>query len=232
VEWGQNQKERERRPSNSCVSEGVKSSLPNLLEEDYSIRVVKAQIRREFLKARLCLTKDEVEKKSELISNFLIQLPHYKQAKSIALYFPTRNEVDTGRIFKNSTENGKKVYYPRVDGYVLSFHEVDSTESLKSGSFGIPEPNENSPSILTEDLDLVIVPGLVFNLAGGRIGYGKGYYDRSTKLINRQKRIALSYSFQVQDSIPVSKFDIGMGYLITELGIISCAVGDGGTSDD
>lgn len=229
MEWGQNQETRERRLSNNCVSGGVKSSLPNLLEEDYNTPVVKARIRREFLKARLCLSKDEVDKKSELISNFLIQLPHYKLAKSIALYFPTRNEVDTSRIFKNATQSGKKVYYPRVDEFFLSFHEVDSTESLKSGSFGIPEPNENSPSILTENLDLVIVPGLVFNLAGERIGYGKGYYDRSTKLINRQKRIALAYSFQVQDSIPVSKFDIGMGYLITELGIVSCAAGDGGT---
>ncbi|MGB7293129.1 MAG: 5-formyltetrahydrofolate cyclo-ligase [Thermodesulfobacteriota bacterium] len=229
MEWGQNQKKRERRLSNNCVSEGVRSSLPNLLGEDDGIPIVKARIRREFLKARLCLSEDEVDKKSELISNFLIQLPLYKLAKSIALYFPTKNEVDTSRIFKNATESGKKVYYPRVDGYFLSFHEVDSKESLKSGYFGIPEPNENSPSILTEDLDLVTIPGLVFNLSGGRIGYGKGYYDRSTKLLNREKRIALAYSFQIQDSIPVSKFDIGMGYLITELGIVSCAGGDGGT---
>lgn len=225
MDWGQNQKERDRRLSNNCVSEGVKPSLPNLLEEDYGTPVVKAGIRRELLKARLRLSKDEVDKKSDCISNFLFQLPHYKLARSIALYFPTRNEVDTGRIFKNATESGKKVYYPRVDGHFLSFHEVDSTGSLKSGSFGIPEPNENSPSILTEDLDLVIVPGLAFSLAGGRIGYGKGCYDRSTKLINRQKRIALAYGFQVQDSIPISKFDVGMGYLITELGIVSCAVG-------
>jgi 5-formyltetrahydrofolate cyclo-ligase len=229
VEWVQNQRKRERRPSNNCVSQGVNSSLSDLLEEDPSIRVAKARIRHEFLKARVCLSKDEVDRKSELISNFLIQLPRYKEARSIALYFPTRNEVDTGRIFKNATDSGKKVFYPRVDEYVLCFHEVDSTESLKSGSFGIPEPNAKSPSILTEDLDLVIVPGLVFNLAGGRVGYGKGHYDRSTKLINRQKMIALAYSFQVQDSIPVSKLDIGMGCLITELGIISCAVGDGGT---
>lgn len=225
MEWGQNQKKRERRLSNNCVSEGVRSSLPNLLAEDYSIPIVKARIRREFLKARLCLSEDEVDKKSEIISTFLIQLPRYKLANSIALYFPTKNEVDTCRIFKNATESGKRVYYPRVDGYFLSFHEVDSTKCLKSGNFGIPEPNENSPSILTEDLDLVIVPGLVFDLAGRRIGYGKGYYDRSTKLLNREKRIALAYSFQIQDSIPVSKFDIGMGYLITELGVVSCAGG-------
>jgi 5-formyltetrahydrofolate cyclo-ligase len=229
IEWGKNQKKREGRLSNNCVSEGVRLSSPNLLEEDYSISTVKPRIRREFLNARLRLSEDEVDKKSELISSFLIQLPCYKLAKSIALYFPVKNEVDTYRIFKNATESGKKVYYPRVDGYFLSFHGVDSTESLKSGNFGIPEPNENSPAILTEDLDLVIVPGLVFNLAGGRIGYGKGYYDRSTKLINREKRIALAYSFQIQNSIPVSKFDIKMGYLITELGIVSCAGGSGGT---
>lgn len=229
IEWGQNQEKRGGRLSNNCVSEGVRFSSPKVLEENHSISISKPRIRREFLNARLRLNENEVNKKSELISNLLIQLPCYRLATSIALYFPIKNEVDTYRIFKNATASGKKVYYPRVDGYLLSFYEVDSTESLKSGNFGIPEPNENSPAILTEDLDLVIVPGLVFNLAGGRIGYGKGYYDRSTKLISREKRIALAYSFQIQNSIPVSKFDIDMGYLITELGIVSCAGGNGGT---
>jgi len=129
-------------------------------------------------------------------------------------------------------ESGKKVYFPREEGSFLRFHEVDSTKDLKSGNFGIPEPNVNSPTILTEDLDLVIVPGLVFDITCGRLGYGKGCYDRSTKFVNREKRIALAYSFQVQYSIPVSKNDIEMGFLITELGIVSCAGGRGGASDD
>ena len=229
IEWGQNQERRGGRLSNNCVSEGFRSSLPKLLEANPSISIAKQRVRREFLNARLRLNEDEVKKKSELISNLLIQLPRYRLAKSIALYFPVRNEVDTYKIFKDATASGKKVYYPRVDDYLLSFHEVDCTGSLKPGVFGIPEPNEKSPAILTEDLDLVIVPGLVFSLTGGRIGYGKGYYDRSTNLVNREKRIALAYSFQIQNAIPVSKFDVHMGYLITELGIVSCAGGNGGT---
>ncbi|MBI4228367.1 MAG: 5-formyltetrahydrofolate cyclo-ligase [Deltaproteobacteria bacterium] len=180
----------------------------------------------------MSLSKAEVDKKSELISNFLFQLPCYKLAESIALYFPIKNEVNTYKIFRNAMESGKKVYFPRVEGSFLRFHAVDSTKDLKSGNFGIPEPNANSPTILTEDLDLVIVPGLVFDIAGGRFGYGKGYYDRSTKLVNKEKRIALAYSFQIQYSIPVSKNDIDMGVLITESGIVSCAGGRGGTSDD
>jgi 5-formyltetrahydrofolate cyclo-ligase len=229
IELGQNREKTEGGLSHNRVSEGVRFSLPTLLEENPRISIIKPRIRREYLNARLRLNENEVNKKSELISNLLIQLPFYRLAQSVALYFPIKNEVDTYRIFKNAAASGKKVYYPRVDGYLLRFHEVASPESLESGTFGIPEPNENSPAILTEDLDLVIVPGLVFNPAGGRIGYGKGYYDRSTKLVNRERRIALAYSFQIQNSIPVSKLDIDMGYLITELGIVSCAGGNGGT---
>ena len=228
IERGQNQEKRERRLSSNFVSNALRFSSPKLLEANRSVSIIKSRLRREFLAARLRLSKHQVDKKSELISNVLFQLPCYRLAKRIALYFPIRNEVDTYRIFKNATESGKKVYYPRIDKFFLIFHEVDSIESLKSGNLGIPEPNENSPAISTEDLDLLIVPGLAFNPAGGRIGYGKGYYDRSMKQINREKRIALAYSFQIQDSIPVSGFDIDMGHLITELGIVSCAGKNGG----
>ncbi len=228
LERGQNQEKRERRLSNNCLSNAVRFSSPKRSEKQQSVSSVKPRVRREFLTARLGLSRDGVDRKSELISAFLIQLPRYRLAKSIALYFPIKNEVDTYRIFKNATESGKKVYYPRISESFLIFHEVDSIDSLKSGNFGIPEPNENSPAISTEDLDLVIVPGLAFSLAGGRIGYGKGYYDRSTKLINREKRVALAYSFQIQNSIPVSRFDVDVGYLITELGIVSCARKNGG----
>lgn len=213
---------------NDSRSEGVGRPLTALSEENYSISILKKRFRHEFSAARSSLSQSEVNKASERIANLLIELPAYKSAQSIGLYFPIKNEVDTCSIFKNATATGKDVYYPRVDGHLLSFHEVNRVESLKTGTFWVPEPNENSPAISTEDLDLLIIPGLVFNLAGGRIGYGKGFYDRSAKFVKLEKRIALAYSFQIQNSIPVSTSDADIGYLITELGIFSCAVRSGG----
>lgn len=180
----------------------------------------KAGLRRELIRRRLCLPSEEVDKNSQRISEIMTRLGVFKKANRIALYSPIRNEVRTEPIFKRAVEYGKRVYFPRIEGTILEFHGVDDLGELKPGRFGIPEPRPDSEKIRTEDLDIVVVPGVAFDRLGRRLGYGKGYYDRTLKGIDRERLIGLAYGFQVLDRIPVEAGDIGLGLLIAESGII------------
>ncbi len=127
-----------------------------------------------------------------------------------------------------SLKAGKEVYFPRVSGSSLSFHRVKSLDELKPGKFGIPEPDAGSFSAAPGELDLIIVPGVAFDSTGNRLGYGKGYYDRSVINVPEGKRIALAYGFQVLDFVPGGKSDLGVGLIVTEFGIIFCSRLKGG----
>jgi len=119
------------------------------------------------------------------------------------------------------------VFLPRtlVEEKRLEVFRIRSLEDLEAGAYGILEPMESraersSPSVL----DLVIVPGSVFDRRGGRYGYGGGYYDRF--LANecpRATRVALAFSFQVRDNISLEPHDQLMDYIITENEIIRCS---------
>lgn len=142
------------------------------------------------------------------------------------------NEMDTGEIFSLSKGLGKELYFPRVEGNGLAFHRVLDPDELKPGKFGIPEPDSNSPVIEPERLDLILIPGVAFDLSGTRLGYGKGYYDGLLAEIPINKRVAIAYSFQMSYSLPRREEDITMGLVVTELGINFCRRIEGGEYND
>jgi 5-formyltetrahydrofolate cyclo-ligase len=225
----EDQKSNERILLNNCFYRGTKLLQSTSWNKDYNVNHEKRRIRCEMLSARVRLSENEVNKKSDTISKNLFSFHRYKQAKNIALYASTNNEVKTDIIFNHAKERGMKVYFPRIEGPVLKFHEIENLVLLYSGKFGIPEPTEYYPITSAEDLDLVIIPGIAFDPYGRRIGYGKGYYDRSIKPISIEKRVGLAFSFQILDSVPACAGGSSLGIVITELGIFSCKRGIGGT---
>jgi len=205
---------------NSVGFEEPASGLSAFGVKDSTAFEEKAGLRRELIKRRLGLPSEEVNKNSQKISELITQLEIFKKAERIALYFSIKNEVRTEQIFEMAMECGKKVYFPHMEGTILEFHRVDDLGELKPGKFGIPEPRQDSAKIQTKDLDIIVVPGVAFDRLGRRVGYGKGYYDRTLKEIHKEKLIGLAYGFQVLDRIPVEAGDIGLGSLIMESGII------------
>lgn len=177
---------------------------------------------------RTCLSDKEVEGKSLLISENLSRLKCFKNSHRIALYYPFRKEVSTQEIFFESLESGKEVYFPRVNGTSLTFHRVLSPDQLKAGRFGIPEPGSDSFPIEPGQLDLVIVPGVAFDSCGGRLGYGKGYYDRFLSRVPSRKRVALAYGIQMVESVPAGEGDQDVAMVVTEFSIIFCSRIKGG----
>ncbi len=163
----------------------------------------------------------DIETKSNIITNKIIKTNMYKESQVIALYSPINNEVYTNSLAEYSLKDGKKVVYPRVlNNSEMAFYEIKSLDELKEGTFKIKEPRKNSKTLVLKDqIDLIIIPGICFDLNKNRIGYGKGYYDSYLKNFSGVK-VGICYDKEVtKDIIPSFKSDVKMDYVITEQNI-------------
>ncbi|MER3446916.1 MAG: 5-formyltetrahydrofolate cyclo-ligase [Candidatus Dadabacteria bacterium] len=195
-------------------------SLSGFGEKNFDVFRKKRSIRCDLLSKRLSLSIEEVDKASKEITENLLRLWCFRNARSVALYFAIRNEVKTDDIFRRAKELHKEIYFPCVYDCLLEFRKVDDLNELEPGSFGIPEPSRNSARASIMGIDLIIIPGLAFDRFGGRLGYGGGYYDRALFKTDKKRRIGLAYNFQVLDSIPMETGDEKVGLVITESSVI------------
>lgn len=115
---------------------------------------------------------------------------------------------------------GKKVSLPRVSGEDLKLHHARSLEELIKGKFGNLEPKANAPKAPFQ-ADFILVPGLAFDAAGGRLGRGAGYYDRLLAKFEGV-RVGVCFNELLVDRVPCEDHDIRMDFVATPEGIISC----------
>ncbi|WP_125767026.1 5-formyltetrahydrofolate cyclo-ligase [Lapidilactobacillus wuchangensis] len=108
----------------------------------------------------------------------LWQLPLYQQAQSIGVTVSSPLEVATQPIIERAWQDQKQVYLPRTypETHGMHFFEYQSDDELIKSDFGIPEPAESKTQL--DQLDLLLVPGLIYTADGWRVGFGGGYYDR------------------------------------------------------
>jgi len=191
--------------------------LPNTISE------IKSRIRKSYISRRNNLSKDLVVSKSEMIKSFLLQLPVILNAKTIMAYLSFDNEVVTDQIISDLIKNGKIACVPKLLGKKMIPYKILSlNEDFIIDRYGIREPqNDISREVNPKDLNVIIVPGIVFDLEGGRYGYGGGYYDRFFLTISPDTiKIAIAFDIQIHKKIPLSRSDIRVDMLITESGII------------
>ena len=149
---------------------------------------------------------------------------HFSKKKIIiAGYYPSNYEVDILSFLKEASRKKFKISLPVIKSYdSMSFKPWIFQEPLYVNKFGIVEPKNSKKDIIP---DLILVPLLAFDNKLNRIGYGKGYYDRSLKKINDMKKssifLGIAYSFQKCRSVPVNKHDFKLDYIFTEQGIIN-----------
>ena len=97
------------------------------------------------------------------------------------------------------------------------FREVNEPGHRSIGSFGILEPGLQNRQVSLIEADLIVVPGVAFDLQGHRIGFGKGYYDRCLSQLTKKVPIAgLCHDFQLLDEIPAEGHDVRMQYVVTD----------------
>ena len=153
----------------------------------------------------------------------LIRKHFYKKKITIAGYYPSNYEVNILSFLEKVSKKKFKIALPVINSSGgMSFKSWIFKEPLYVNKFGILEPKSSKKKIIP---DLIMVPLVAFDNRLNRIGYGKGYYDRSLKKISKIKKNAISlgiaYSFQKCQKIPTNKHDFKLDYIFTEKGIIN-----------
>jgi 5-formyltetrahydrofolate cyclo-ligase len=185
----------------------------------------KAKVRKHILCLRESIPADIRKQKDMAIASRLLALPEFIVSKSVLLYASFGSEIDTCNIIEHCLNKGVVVALPRVvrEHNRLDIYEIGGIADLVPGYRSIPEPlprPETQKKI--DDIDIVIVPGVAFDEACNRIGYGKGYYDKllgsAAGPRNRLKPFfaALAYEEQIVPSIYCGPYDINMDVVITD----------------
>jgi 5-formyltetrahydrofolate cyclo-ligase len=180
----------------------------------------KAALRREILAAREALAPQARAAASALITQNILALDAWKNARCVLAYLSFGNEFATAALVENAATTGKQLCLPRVDrdARALQIHRVtDLSRDLQAGVFGIREPHPTCPAVALEAIDFVLVPGVAFTPRCERMGYGAGYYDRLiARFTQRPPLIAAAFALQMRDCIPLSGHDRSVDLVITE----------------
>ncbi|WP_229956854.1 5-formyltetrahydrofolate cyclo-ligase [Parasphingorhabdus litoris] len=141
-----------------------------------------------------------------------------EQSEVIALYSAMGSEAPTARLAEYCIEIGKIIAFPVVTGdSPLEFRQVDNIELLETGYQNISEPGADCPVVTP---DLIITPMIAFDRSMGRLGQGKGHYDRTFENYPKATRIGLAWSVQEADNIPMQAHDVTLEMIVTESEII------------
>lgn len=182
----------------------------------------KTLLRQELLNRRIALDTDAVRRASLAITETIRALPEWKNAAQVLLYWPVRNEVDTRPLMTDLWQRGAEVLLPRCrEGQpgIMDLACVSCEEDLRPGMFSIMEPDTARCSVMYEFRpDMALIPGVGYDAAGNRLGFGGGYYDRllSETGMEQTLTIGLCYEFQLVETLPVEAWDRAVKAICTE----------------
>ena len=183
----------------------------------------KKAIRRRMNLSRDNISASERQIFSKVICTGVISMREYAEAGVILLFSTYRSEVDTSLILKSALEQGKKVYYPKVEGDFIVFHRVFDEIKLAPGYKGIPEPDISLPVFEYNENEkcVCVCPGSAFSESRQRLGYGGGFYDRFLAGKDKLFKCGICFDCQINRTLPCNENDILMDRVITEKRTIS-----------
>lgn len=166
----------------------------------------KTELRAWIRNKKRAMQPDEIQRKSDLLSEKLFAHPIWKSTHSVYVYLNYNQEVCTQRIILRAIAEGKRVAAPRVVDGEMHFFRLTDPGRVVPGYKGIPEPAADAEAANDAEA-LVIVPGLAFSKSGQRLGYGGGFYDRFLAQEPAHPTVALCYDFQYFNDLPVQAHD-------------------------
>lgn len=183
-------------------------------------QVLKRELRKRMRAALAVLPASQMQSESQSLAAQLHAHPLYQSARSIALYISMPTEVNTAPLITHALSNQKRVFLPRViskatrEMLMLEVHSPTDLQTFPRGAYNIPEPpvDGRASAPLDVRLDLVVVPGVAFDMHGRRCGHGMGFYDVFFAQCARDfppmpKLIALALSPQLVDVVPTTGND-------------------------
>jgi 5-formyltetrahydrofolate cyclo-ligase len=186
------------------------SSLANM-------RDLKASLRSQVREKLNAISPAQRETYSSRAQATLEQHPIWQLAQTILFFAPMPDELDIWPSLPVALDSGKRVFLPRFMPHSNSYAacEVKSPDTdLTIGLFGIREPSESCPQFPLNRLDLVLVPGVAFDLHGRRLGRGKGFYDQLLATV-RGRTCGVAFDEQIVNEIPLEPHDVLLNCILT-----------------
>ncbi len=184
----------------------------------------KAQLRRSLRNDLLEMSSETRRHKSLQACLNLASLPQFQDASTVMMYLSLHYELDTAKAIEQAWSLGKTVVVPRIsrEPRIMAPVRIESfQDEFSVGVSGLRNPVSQAVTPL-EQIDLVVVPGLAFDMQGNRLGHGGGYYDRFLCLPElKARRCGLAFDQQVVPGIPREDHDQGMDFLVTDTQTVS-----------
>ena len=186
----------------------------------------KQRLREGRLAAREVLSEQERSVLDDRITQKLLAISEYAEATTVLTYVSVSSEVSTRMFIESALRDGKTVAVPRcLPGHCLEFVAITSLDQLIAAPFGLFEPPKELPALTEEQMDasICIVPALLVDTKGYRLGYGAGFYDRFLSTYPG-KKICLAYQQSLsRTTLPHTAFDVAVDLVITESEVLTCA---------
>lgn len=184
-----------------------------------NMKLLKQEIRAEYKKKRRAIPPEVKAERDRKIFDFVLQMPAYQKAQALFCYVSLPDEVDTIPLLLDALSKGKQVCVPvsLPETCTVDFYEIHSLDDLRPGTYGVLEPDPLRCKKITSFSrnSICIVPGLVFDEEGFRLGYGKGYYDRFLQKYCGT-RVGVCYREMRVKLLPHGYYDRPVHWLVSE----------------
>ena len=167
----------------------------------------KLELRQQIRQQKRQMTPEVITEKSQMLLQQFLATDLYRNATTLYGYMSYNQEVRTLPILEQALRDGKRVATPKCYGDEMRFIYMEDLSAVEKSSCGIPEPIADEP-VATDESALVLMPGLAFDPAGHRIGYGGGFYDKYLSAQPGHPTVALCFDFQMLPALETEEFDI------------------------
>jgi 5-formyltetrahydrofolate cyclo-ligase len=179
------------------------------------LKRAKRSVRREVLAVRDALPGDRRDRMGKSIADRFLDLPEVASSRSVLVFWSFGSEVPTASLIDGLIARGIAVALPRIEDRELRAVAYRRGDPTRITSFGAEEPVDGE-EIPADSLDVVAVPGIAFDRAGRRVGYGGGFYDR---LLTRTPAVPVGVAFSIQvldEDLPAGAADLPVTAIVTE----------------
>ena len=183
----------------------------------------KTQLRSALRQRRQVLSPDQQQCAAQSLTTAVEALPGWPEARRIAVYLAADGEIDTAPLCQRARAMGKQLFLPVIKtDNSLSFALWQAEDTLAVNRYGIPEPPRHAGLSPVTDLDIIFLPLVGWDLHGGRLGMGGGFYDRTLSGTDGPLRVGLAHASQQVDSIPQEEWDISLNFVATDTALHHC----------
>ncbi len=187
----------------------------------------KKELRKKVQELRDAIDPEQRNFLSARVADNLWSVPEFAAAGTVLFFISFRSEVNTVPMIHRALDEGKVVCLPCTDDgdkSMVACRIMDLEADMEVGNYDILEPRcECRRPVAPEDIDVVLMPGVAFDLSGGRLGYGGGYYDRFLEKCSPAcALIAVAFEIQIIERVPCADHDHHIHKLVTESRVIDC----------